>query len=252
MKSPRETINGLLRNKIRVIQARKGYRVSEDAIILTWFTYARRGETILDAGTGCGVIAFGIAAMSPQTVVIGLELQEALADRAIRGVRLNRLDKQVFTIRGDVRQADLLFRPSAFDAVVSNPPYYEPGRGRISLEEEKALCRHQTMMPVEDLFRVASVILKRDGRIALIYPASGVSRIKKAMTASGFEASRMLWIHSQERVEPGLLCVEAQRAAGKTLECKLVLYDAPGKRTAMAEAILSGENPDRNTAFNWS
>jgi tRNA1Val (adenine37-N6)-methyltransferase len=239
-----ETINGLLRNKIRVIQARHGYRVSEDAVILSWFTKPGAGELILDAGAGCGVIAFAIATMRPSTEVIGLELQEALADRAARGVRLNGLENQALIVRGDLRRADTFFKHQTFDAVVSNPPYYEPGRGRINLHEEKALSRHQMMMPLEDLFRVASLLLKPQGRLSLIYPASGTARIKKAMSKSGFEASRVLWIHPHEGAEPGLVCVEAKTGTHDVVECRLCLYETPGKRTRVADAILSGENAD--------
>jgi tRNA1Val (adenine37-N6)-methyltransferase len=251
VKTPGETIDGLFRNKIRVIQARKGYRVSEDAIILTWFTNAKPFETMLDAGTGSGAIAFGLAILQPTIFVIGLEIQSALANRAHRGLMLNDLGGRVSIIKGDLREADIFLRHGKFDAVVSNPPYYEPGRGRINLEEEKALSRHQMMMPIEDLFRVASHILKIDGRISIIYPAAGFAKIESAMIRAGFEASRVLWIHSQEGVEPGLVCVEAKRNSSELLQSRLYLYQSPGRRTALAEAILSGEVFDRDFDISW-
>ena len=77
-----ESVDGLLRNKIRVIQALRGHRVSEDALILAWFVNPRPGEFILDAGTGCGVIAFALAVKEPTVEVVGVEIQPALADRA--------------------------------------------------------------------------------------------------------------------------------------------------------------------------
>jgi tRNA1Val (adenine37-N6)-methyltransferase len=239
-----ESVDGLLRNKIRVIQAVRGYRVSEDAIILTWFVRPGAGELILDAGTGCGAIAFGIAARQSTARVVGLELQAGPADRAARGAKLNGLQDRVWIVRGDVRTADRSFATGVFDAVVSNPPYHEPGRGRINLEEEKALSRHQMMMPLEDLFRVASVVLKPAGRLALIYPASGMERIEKSMKDTGFKPARVLWIHSQKGADPGLVCVEARRVgdwSGVTEE-SLLLYESPGKRTQAAEAILAGED----------
>ena len=49
-----ESVNGLFGNKVQVIQATRGYRVSEDALILAWFSSPREREFILDAGTGCG------------------------------------------------------------------------------------------------------------------------------------------------------------------------------------------------------
>lgn len=241
--SPDESVNGLFRNKVRVIQAVRGYRVSEDALILTWFARPRAGELILDAGTGCGVIAFGLSARQPSVFVVGLEIQQALADRARRGVRLNQLDSRVSIVQADVRYADALFRPRLFDAVVSNPPYHEPGRGRISLQEEKALSRHQLMMPLNDLFRVSRTLLKPEGRLSFIYPAGAAARIREGMKEAGFKPACMLWIHPYENADPCLLCVEARLDpwSQETKEHSLVLYDGPGRRTLDAETILAGE-----------
>jgi tRNA1Val (adenine37-N6)-methyltransferase len=238
-----ESINGLFRDKVRVIQARRGYRVSEDAIILTWFTRPSPGDVILDAGTGCGVIAFGLAVKHASVTVVGLEIQEGLAGRANRGVKLNKLGDQVSIVRGDVREADLLFQQESFDAVVSNPPYYEPGTGRINLEHEKALSRHQLMMPLHDLFQVSGKILKPEGNLSLIYPAMGRHKIDDAMKAAGFKPSRVLWIHPQKGAEPGLICLEArpERGCPALREDHLFLYSGPGERSREAEAILAGE-----------
>lgn len=242
-----ESVDGLLRNKIRVVQAKKGYRVSEDAIILTWFTRPEPDEWVLDAGCGCGVIAFGLAARQPSVRVVGLEIQGAPASRAARGIKLNELESRVFIVHGDCRQADRFFRHESFGSIVSNPPYYESGRGKINLQEEKALSRHQMMMPPEDLFRVSAALLKPSGGLTFIYPVCGLDRITRAMKETGFRPSRMLWIHTHEEAEPGLVCVEAKRATQdvKLLQTRLVLYSAPGMRTPAAEAILAGEDaPD--------
>lgn len=239
-----ESIDGLLRNKIRVVQAKKGYRVSEDAVILTWFARPAPGDWVLDAGCGCGVIAFGLAAREPSIRIVGLEIQEAPANRAARGIKLNSLESVVFIIRGDFRHADRFFKSGSFGSVVSNPPYYESGRGRISLQEEKALSRHQMMMPPEDLFRVSAALLKSGGGLSLIYPASRLGRIEKAMKETGFRPARMLWIHSHEEAEAGLVCVEAKLDTQdiQLFQTRLVLYSAPGVRTLAAEAILAGED----------
>lgn len=241
-----ESINGLFRNKVRVIQARRGYRVSEDALILTWFVQPRPGERILDAGTGCGVIAFGLAVRQPSLTVVGLEIQSDLADRAGRGRRLNQLESRVAIVRGDLRQSDCFFRNGSFDAVVSNPPYHEPGRGFINQLSEKALSRHQLMMPLSDLFRVSGRLLRPDGRLAVIYPVPGMDRLAKAMKEAGFGPSRMLWIHPNEGAEPGHVCVESRLggAVTGTVEERLCLYRSPGIRTLAADAILAGEEAD--------
>jgi tRNA1Val (adenine37-N6)-methyltransferase len=239
-----ESINGLFANKVRVIQSLRGYRVSEDALILTWFARVSPGELVLDAGTGCGVIAFGLAMKVPEATIVGLEIQEALADRASRGRQINGLERNVTIVRGDLRRADIFFRQRWFDAVVANPPYHEPGRGWVSTQEEKALSRHQLMMPILDLFSVSRQLLKSKGRLSLIYPASELDRVRSAMKETGFKPSRMLWIHPYEAAPPCLVCVEAGIAVGMDSleESSLVLYHRPGLRTRAAEAILAGED----------
>lgn len=243
-----ESIDGLFQNKLKVIQAVRGYRVSEDALILTWFVRPRPDEFILDAGTGCGVVAFGLTVKEPSVKVVGLEIQEGLADRAARGTRLNRLESRVSIVRGDLRQASLYFRHGIFHAVVSNPPYYEPGRGRVNLEHEKALARHQLMMPLVELCRTAGELLRPEGRLSLIYPADRVDQVDSVFKDAGFKPSRMLWIHPREGAPPSLVCVEARpREPGQALiETTLLLYDGTGARTPEAEAILAGEEPARD------
>ncbi len=238
-----ESVNGLLRNKIQVIQAVKGYRVSEDAVILMRFAAPRPGELILDAGSGCGAIAFGLAVAEPTATVVGLEVQETLCNRAARGARLNKLASRVFIVRGDLRVADRFFRPGLFDAVVCNPPYHEAGKGLTNPLAEKALARHQLMMPVGELFRVSALLLKPGGRIALIYPGSRADYLKEIVKETGFDPSRMLWIHPRMGTGASLLCLEAGRSGERKgfSEDALFLYDSANARTKEAQAILEGE-----------
>jgi len=239
-----ETIDGLLRNKVKVIQARRGYRVSEDAVFLAWFVRPLPGEFILDVGAGSGAVAFALAVRNPSVRVVGLEIQGPLADRAGRGVRLNELEARVSIVRGDFRIADVLFKHESFDAVVANPPYHQAGKGRTSDLSEKALARHQILLPSEVLFRVSTRLLKPHGRIGLIYPASGMDRLEAYLKETGFEPSRVLWIHPQTGSDPVLVLLEARLGSCAVVrEESLCLYDGRGNRTPKAEAILSGEDP---------
>lgn len=243
MQEHAETIDGLFRNKVRVIQASKGYRVSEDALILTWFAKPGPTDLILDAGTGCGVIALGLAIKNPSVHLVGLEIQDGLVGRAERGVKLNDLGSRIFIVKGDLRNADSFFRRDVFDMVVSNPPYYQSGSGRVSLMSEKALSRHQIMMPLADLFMVSSKLLQPSGKLCLIYPAKGARQLDKAAELCHMTINRKTWIRTQKTAEPVLICVEALNSNldQNLKEETICLYDSNGARTLKAEAILAGE-----------
>ncbi len=238
-----ESVDGLFRNKVKVIQAKRGYRVSEDALLLTWFVRPAADELILDAGSGCGVIAFGLAVREPTVQVVGIEIQSALVNRAKRGVILNNLQGRVSIVRGDFRLNGNCFLNNIFHTVVSNPPYYETGSGRINVSKEKALARHQLMMPPDEIFKSCRGCIRDEGRVALIYPADRLGQLESAINRAGFKLSRMLWIHPQPGAAACLVCIEATPYdCGKPLmEKPLFLYDGYGSRTPEAETALAGE-----------
>lgn len=57
-----------------------------DAVLLSGFARAKRGERVLDLGTGTGIIPILMAAKTEGEHFTGLEIQEESADMAARSV----------------------------------------------------------------------------------------------------------------------------------------------------------------------
>ena len=53
---PDESIDDFMDGRIKLIQSKKGYRFSIDAILLSEFVSIKPGDVIVDLGTGCGII----------------------------------------------------------------------------------------------------------------------------------------------------------------------------------------------------
>lgn len=79
---------------------------------------------VLDVGTGSGCIAFGLARLTPQVSVLGIDNSPAALGIARKNLERYPDLRVVFEIQ-DVRTAS--WSPSSFDIVVSNPPYIPPG-----------------------------------------------------------------------------------------------------------------------------
>ncbi|MFC1683237.1 tRNA1(Val) (adenine(37)-N6)-methyltransferase, partial [Candidatus Zixiibacteriota bacterium] len=164
-----ETLDLLLDGKVRIIQRRDGYRVSEDALHLCRFVKSMPEEVGIDLGAGCGIVAIVLAVERKVAGMVGLEIQESLAAIAARNVRINGLGGRVKIVAGDIRRVEELFDPQEAMLVVSNPPYRELGRGRLSPAAEKRTAKHEWSCSLEDLVEAADYLLAPDGVFAFCH-----------------------------------------------------------------------------------
>ncbi|MFQ5903611.1 MAG: tRNA1(Val) (adenine(37)-N6)-methyltransferase, partial [Candidatus Binatia bacterium] len=182
-----ETLDTLFQGRLAIIQRKGGYRFSLDAVLLAHFVGIRWRERIVDLGTGNGVIPLILASLYPSVRVVGLEIQREMVGRALRSVGLNRLEDRVGIIRGDVCSIQQIFSPQSFNAAVCNPPYRGPMSGRINPDPERRVARHEIKSCLRDFLRAGSYLLRRRGRIALVYPATRMLDLLQTMRQEGME-----------------------------------------------------------------
>ncbi len=89
---------------------------------------------ILDIGTGTGAIAIALASRLSQATITAVDLSPEALEIARRNVRTHELEGQVRLIASDLLES-LPDPRSAFDAIVSNPPYV-PQHDRASLHPQ--------------------------------------------------------------------------------------------------------------------
>jgi len=225
-----ETVDGLLNSRLRVIQKKKGYRFSLDALLLAHFIRLRRDDSLLDMGAGSGVIALITAMRRPDVRVTGIDIQEDMAAMATRSAALNGLEDRVIFRVGDVRLIRRSFEAESYDAVVFNPPYRKVNSGRINPRGEKALARHEIRGTLGDFLEAASYVLKPGGRLFVIYPARRLASLIAGMRESSLEPKRYRGVHSRIGTTGAFILVEACKGGGEELEVlsPLFIYEAQG------------------------
>jgi tRNA1(Val) A37 N6-methylase TrmN6 len=195
--------------RLRLIQSARGYRFSIDAVLLSRFVTVKRNEVVMDLGAGCGIISLLLLLEKPLAYAVALELQESLADQALRNVSLNGVSDRMGVLIADLRQPP--FRKPVADVVVCNPPYRKPGSGRVNPDRRRAIARHEIMASLNDILSAASAVLKPKGRVALIYPAGRLVDLLVRMRAFDFEAKRIQVVYPSLEEESKLILVEGAR-----------------------------------------
>lgn len=232
-----ETLDTFFHGRIRVIQKKKGYRFSVDAVLLADFIEIRPGDTCLELGTGNGIVSL-LLSVKPFGRVTGLEIQPGPADLARRNVALNKLEGRIDILTADLRS----FRPPAeYDVVFANPPYFRRRDGILSPCPEKSVAKHEIACDISDIMRKTRECLKADGRAYFVYPDKRRKDFMQAVESQGLTIRRIRDVLSRRGAPPKLFlaaCDRSEAAPGSSPA--LVLFGPDGRYTAEAEAIFSG------------
>ena len=213
-----ESLDTFFNGKLQVIQKKRGYRFSIDAVLLSQFVTILRSERVIDLGTGCGILPLLLSQTTKALSFTGIEIQEGLAECARKNVLLNRLENRVSILQQDFVKLAKTFRPGSFDVVLSNPPYRRSRSGRINLSSEKAIARHEIRATLEDLTSASSHLLPNKGRCYVIFPAPRAIDLLVALRSQKLEPKRLQFVHPRSGGEAKLILVESIKGSGVELK----------------------------------
>ena len=204
---PGERIDCFMDGRLKLIQSKDGYRFSIDAILLAEFVTIRQGDVVVDLGTGCGVIPLILLLTKLVGYAFGLEIQEELAGQAARNVLLNGFDDKMRVVLGDIKNPPIA--EESADVVICNPPYRQVKSGRINPDPRRAIARHEIMANIDDILRAARSVLRKKGRLALIYSSVRLADILVRMRRFNLEPKKIQIIYPDLNSGAKLILVEA-------------------------------------------
>ncbi|NLM96056.1 MAG: tRNA1(Val) (adenine(37)-N6)-methyltransferase [Halanaerobiaceae bacterium] len=213
----------LIPGRLYVIQNPDFFKFGSDSVFLAEFTEVKPGSTVVDFGTGSGVIPLLLAYKKKPEKVIGIEIQDRFAEMARKSVEMNGLTEKIEILQGDFTTASEILEPGTVDIVVTNPPYMPVKNGKITLGKEKAIARHEIYGTLEDVIREAAIILKYGGKLTMVHKVIRLTEIICLMKKYELEPKRIRLIQSRKKTPPKTLLIEARKGSRPGLEIEPVL-----------------------------
>ncbi len=210
--TPQTTLDSVLHGAVNLVQYKKGYRFTEDAVLLAAFA-AREGRTAhraADLGAGNGVVGLILLHLGAARRVAAVELQRRLAFLARHNAAANRAPG-LDVLCGDLSK--LPFSAQSLDLIVSNPPYMRRGVGRIPPNRERALARHELACDARDLAAEGARCLAPGGRLSVVYPAHREQDVLRLFPEAGLSITTLRRVLPYEDRPPSLVLFEAQHAS---------------------------------------
>ena len=223
---PEERLDDLQVKGYHIIQNPSKFCFGMDAVLLSNFARVKKGEKVLDIGTGTGIIPILLEAKTEGEHFTGLEIQEESADMARRSVAYNHLEDKIDIVTGDVKEAVNLFGSVFFDVVTTNPPYMIGAHGLQNKDSAKAIARHEVLCDLDDILRESAKVLRPGGRFYMVHRPFRLAEILSKMCAYKIEPKRMRLVHPYIDKEPNMVLIEGSRGGNSrmTVEPPLIVY----------------------------
>lgn len=193
-----------LGNGLAIIQHPDKYCFTSDAVALANSVKASAGDTVIDLGTGSGIIAILIAAQTKAGKVIGIELQPDMADMARRSVAYNSLQARVEIENLKIQDAAKYFGNESADVVVTNPPYRKAGSGETSTNPAIALSRSEAAVTLAEIVDSAGKLLRYGGKFYMVHQSERLAEIFYLMKEKKIEPKILRFLNPQTIIVEGI------------------------------------------------
>jgi tRNA1Val (adenine37-N6)-methyltransferase len=134
--------------------------------------------TILDIGTGTGLLSLQLAQKLPSAFIDAVELDPAAAKQATQNAAATNFNIQVHNT--DIKN----YSGKKYQHIISNPPFFEN-----DLKSEHALknqAMHSTTLTLQNLFTCVYDLLEPLGSFSLLLPFARANEVEGLAQAHGF------------------------------------------------------------------
>ena len=226
-------------DSLQILQNKKGYRFTSDAVILANFVSAKKSDLICEFGSGSGIISILIAHKENPKHIYAFDIQQQVVSRAQASVQKNNLQEKITFICDDLKNAKAHLSEK-MDIVVCNPPYQKFSSGLVSQNEEVAISKSEVQTDLETIIKTAVSILKENGKFYLCMEPSRLAECIYKLKKCFLEPKKMFFSQANISSKPScvfLECVKNGKEELKVLQ-PLITHNDKGDYVAIIKELF--------------
>lgn len=194
-------------------------KVGTDGVLLGAWADCNRAKTILDIGTGTGLIALMLAQRC-NALINAVEIDANAATEALSNFSNSKWNHRL-NIFNDPFQTFALNHTSQYDLIVSNPPYFT--QSQKAKNAQRTMARHNDKLSVAELFTGAHKLLSNQGLLCFIIPTDNYEEYISQALKNNLFCSKKLWIKPTPTIQEKRVLLEFSRIKSECEEQTLVI-----------------------------
>ncbi len=158
-------------------------KVGTDGVVLGAWAPFSSPQTILDVGTGSGLLALMVAQRFPSADVTAIDINASAVAQATANASASPFSNRLAVMGKSLQQLASEAAPSLYDAIICNPPFFE--HSLLAPDPSRRTARHATDLTLEELASGAARLLHDGGQLAVVTPTEAFERLRNLCFAAG-------------------------------------------------------------------
>ena len=222
-----ERIDDLEYKGLKIIQNENYFCFGMDSILLSDFAKEiKKDSTILDIGTGTGIISILLSKKTECKKIFAIEVQSEIAEMAERSVKMNNLENKIEIINDNIKNIENYLKNNSINAIVTNPPYKRKNSGVKNENMNKLISRHEITADLEDFIARGSSVLKDKGSFYMVNRPERLADIISLFRKYKIEPKKLRLVYPKINNKPNLILIKGIKNANPFLEIEkpLIVY----------------------------
>ena len=199
--------------------------------------------SILDVGTGTGLIALMMAQRYPQARVWAIDVDEAAVEQARLNVAASPFCDRICVGQMALQQLSAPISDRQYDGIVCNPPYFE--NSLLCPDSQRTTARHALTLTLGELADISARLLTREGELSVVLPADMKTKMDGAAALAGLFPHRCCLFHTTPRKAPNRVLLAYGRQPATAVEQQvMVMNDEEYRKLTAAFYLHSSLTPD--------
>lgn len=221
-----EVLEDMGMDGLKIVQDTRLYRFTSDSVLLSRFAKPKKNDKVADFCSGSGIVAFHFYALHKDMDMefTLFEMQKSLFDLSVKTATYNGFTNFSF-VNCRLQEIGKEYQEK-FSLILCNPPYEKNGTGFDNETYEKAVCRKEITLTLQEIVKAANFSLKFGGRIALINRADRLAELCYTLKQANIEVKKIQFVGGRYGSKPYLVMVEGVKGGKPCSEILPTIYNS--------------------------